>query len=265
MVALAAALGIAATYTFLHAGVVSPEIVGALNNLPSVALSAYGGAVTIWVALRYPSGDTRRAVFGLLGIGAFFYVAGSVVWAYYEMFVGPEIPYPGPPDIFFILQYVPLIAGVCMALIRVGRSGFGMPLTYSAALVIMAGTPSVTAISRETTSFSASGLQNLLGFLYPVLDLVLLWPALALGILLIMRRSGYGAIPWWCVVFGIATLTYTDTAFSIQALVGTYQSGGFLDLGWILSFLWMAVGASLMLDFAVDEQFTSRLARPRVR
>lgn len=265
MVVLAAASGVAATYTFLHAGVVDPEVAGALNNIPSVLLSAYAGGITMRVALRYPRGDIRRAVFGLLGMGALLYMMGSAVWAYYEMFVGPEIPYPGPPDVFFILEYVPLVAAVWLALLRVGRDEYWIPLSYSAPIVILAGAPAVTAIMRGTSATAASPLQDLLGFLYPALDLLLLWPALALGILLFTRRAGYGSLPWLCVVVGVATLTYTDTVFTVQTLVGTYQSGGFLDLGWILSFLWIAVGASLMLDLAVDERFTSRLARPRVR
>ncbi|TLM91505.1 MAG: hypothetical protein FDZ75_06100, partial [Actinobacteria bacterium] len=134
------AFGVAATYTLMHMSASGPQIQGLLNNLPSVALTFIAALITAWCAVQFERSSIERRTLIYLAAGAGFYALGSVAWAYIEMFQGVEVPFPGPPDLFFLLQYVPLTLAAWAGLLSFsGRVKLGPPLVISGVLVVATG------------------------------------------------------------------------------------------------------------------------------
>lgn len=258
---LAGALSIAMTFTFLQSGITDPVLAGIANNLPSTVVTAYAAIMTAWCAGMLPKGATDRRSGYLLACGAALYAIGSVVWAWIEVTRGIEVPFPGLPDVFFLLMYVPLTLALWMGLYARARGNdLFRSLTYSGGLVVLVGFALFGAVGRAIAGGSSSPLMALLSYAYPVFDMVLLlWPALAIEIAGVLASGSRDRAPWRVTILGVCVLALTDAVFTVQTWNGTYSSGGWLDVGWIAAFLCIAAGVSLMVDqLAGDRRRASR-------
>ena len=226
-------------------------VTGLIANAGGVLTVGVAAAVIIWAALRFGPTESLRRQWLLIGLGALSYFLGNVVWAYYEAVLGQEIPFPGLPDVFYLLMFPLVAAGLVLAirsfraLLRPGKALIISAICtvgISAALWIPVFRPALS--DAETT-----GLTKLLGLLYPVADLWLLFfPAFALALLLSRLAGGKLAWPWWVVVSGCVAIFFADTMFLVLSNAGTYTSGSAIDLGWWLGYTALAAGASLAVD-----------------
>lgn len=245
----AGALGVAMTFTFLRTSFATPQLTGIANNLPSVAIPAYAALLMWWCARRL-NGLAERRIAILLGAGAWLYAAGSFAWGWMEVAQGIEVPFPGVPDIFYVLMYFPLTAGAWMGLrSSLPKADLRRALLLSAAFSGAAGVAIFGAVGNAIVGGSSGWLSTALSFGYPAFDVVLLlWPALALAIAGGLSEGGFQWGPWTSIIAGFAVLAFTDAMFTVETWNETYQSGGWLDLGWVLAFLLFGAGVSLMLD-----------------
>jgi hypothetical protein len=245
----AGALGVAATFTFLRTSFATPQLAGIANNLPSVAIPAYAALLMWWCARRLESIAERRIAI-LLGAGAWLYAAGSAAWGWIEAVQGNAVPFPGVPDIFYVLMYLPLTVAAWMGLTSNLTGGDRRrALLLSAAFSAGVGVALFGAVGGAIAGGSSGWLATVLSFAYPAFDVVLLfWPALALAIAGGLSEGGIQWGPWTSIIAGFAVLALTDALFTVETWNETYVSGGWLDLGWILAFLLLGAGVSLMLD-----------------
>jgi hypothetical protein len=77
-------------------------------------------------------------------------------------------------------------------------------------------------------------MDLLVSVAYPIMDLILF---AALLELLFKKLENPGRTPLFLLALSMVILVITDAAFSIQTEHGTYVSGGFLDTGWLVSYL----------------------------
>jgi len=236
----------------IRAGIEGSTLVdGLVANFGSLATVGFAAAVIIWAALQFGRAEMLRRQWLLIGLGVLSYFAGDIIWAYYEAVLGQEIPFPGPPDVFYVLMFPLVAAGITLAI----RS-FSAVLSVRRPLLIAAiVTVLVTAalwipvFQPALADAEMTGLAKALGILYPIGDLWLLFfPALALAILLSKLAGGRVAWPWWAVVAGCVAISFADTMFLVLTNAGTYYSGHPIDLGWWLGNTALAFGASLAVD-----------------
>ncbi len=229
----------------------STLLTGLVANFGSLAVGGFAAAVIFWAALRFGPAESLRRQWVFIGLGMLSYFVGDVVWAYYEAVLGSEIPFPGPPDIFYLLMFPFVAIGLVLAI----RSF--SPLLNPGRPLLIAGvvTALVTAalwvpvFQPALADTETVGLAKALGLLYPIADLwLLLFPSLGLALLLSKLSGGRLAWPWWAVVAGIVAFCFADTMFLIMTNAGTYSSGSLIDLGWWLGVTSVAVGASLAVD-----------------
>ncbi len=165
--------------------------------------------------------------------------AGDGLWIYYES-QGLD-PYPSPADVLYLINY-PLFLFAVLALPVHPGSGLEKAKRFLDIGAIMLGALlglwnlllGPIAIANQGESV----LARALALAYPTGDLMLL------GALLLITYGGrervyYQAIPWLAV--GIVIIIVTDAIYGAQALQKTYVSGGFLDLGYSVSYLCFAV------------------------
>ncbi len=229
----------------------STLLTGLIANFGSLITVGFAAVVILWAATRFGPTESLRQQWLFIGLGVMSYFAGDVIWAYYEAVLGQEIPFPGPPDIFYLLMFPFVAAGLVLAI----RSF--TPLLDPRRPLLIAGiaTAAVTAVlwvpvfQPALTDTETAGLAKFLGLVYPIADLwLLVFPALALAILLSRLSGGRLSWPWISVVVGCVAIAFADTMFLVLTNAGTYASGHPIDLGWWIGNTALAFGASLAVD-----------------
>ncbi|WP_242624629.1 putative bifunctional diguanylate cyclase/phosphodiesterase [Krasilnikovia cinnamomea] len=209
------------------------------HSLPrSIAynLTGFISSVLILLAVRLHK-PQRRNIWIWFAVGQLIWVVGDVVFDYYRLALDEE-PYPSLADVFYLFAYPMMIFGLILlvrggqrlarrdvaGLIDAGIVGTGLGLVFWVFVMepIAAGT-------------SASLLEQAVSDAYPAMDAVML-------ALLARLFLGSAKPTMSSRLLGGAALALlaADVAFSVISLHTDYDVG-FIDAGWLLSYvLWAA-------------------------
>lgn len=253
------------TWAVLVMGIVAAVIVQLLvttgigGEAVSVAISDIGGVlvigmaalVTIRTALAFGAGESLRSQWLAIGAGIVLYVLGDLMWTYIEVVQGLDPPYPGLPDVFYVAMYVFLGYGIISAALAYrGLVKMRAPLIGSAVIGVASAAAIYVVLVRDIIADpSVALLEKALTAFYPVADTLLLL-APAVFIVLVVSQLGRGALgtPWRFVVAGVAVLAVADALYQWLEWQGLYSTGHLVDLGWMIGYVLLATGASVMRD-----------------
>src|SRR5438445_12965522 len=84
--------------------------VTAMDDIGEAVAAAIASAACAWVASRAVGKD--RLGWALMSISAGLWAAGEVVWSYYEVGLGVQVPYPSLADAGFLSAVPFAIAGI---------------------------------------------------------------------------------------------------------------------------------------------------------
>ncbi len=222
------------------------------SNLLSSLISLLMVFVILQVAHQFKKISRVFFLFWLLiGIGQLMNVLGEFTWTIFESVLKIE-PYPSLADLFYLLSYPIIAAGLLMLP--------GIPPTneaWSKTVIDIAITVFTSMIvfwnfllgPLVTLGHEQDFLTLALSLAYPVADLILL----VVVIIMLYRLPRLGnSSPLW-VVAGAMFITITaDTIFSYQAMSDTYISGGMLDILWTMGYLFMTLAAVSSLSAFYD-------------
>jgi signal transduction histidine kinase len=164
--------------------------------------------------------------------GIFCFAAGDFVWVVYTFFTSSEMPYPSIADVFYLAGYPFLALGTFFAFS--GREGRSLGSFLEASIVTCASGLLIWLIVVEPTgqAHGASLLVRLTGAAYPTMDFVLLG-ALSQSLFRGRRRGSLLAM----VAAALMLQTVADLLYARLTLSGLYNSGNWLDAGWMVSYL----------------------------
>lgn len=249
-------LGIVAIVTIALAiatGVGGEDAAVAIADWGLLAVEAASAAVVLWVAFSFAPTERVRVQWIAIGLGVLMFAIGDAVWTYLEIIKGVEPPYPGAPDIFYLLIY-PFIA---FGLLRAGLAYKGLvdlrPAIYVsvAIVVVLAVVLYFSLLKPYVLGAGAPAAETALSAAYPIADLLLAFgPAVFTLVVVFGLGRGRFAWPWWAVAVGAALVALSDSGYAYLTSYDLYGSGSFIDYGWSLGFLLMAVGASIFYDLA---------------
>ena len=206
-------------------------------------------AVLLFAAARASAKRSKRwaLAWGLLMGAALLYTAGDTVWTYLEAFVH-EAPFPSLADAFYLLYYPAFLLGVICLVRRPATLGELANNALDLAVILATAILGFNNFLIEPIIRSNAGatpVEQTILAAYPVGDLVMLG-----ALLLILyndpqggRMEGASAelqhptIPVLFLAGGMLTMIVADCIYSYQSLLGTYLSGGVLDLAWIVASL----------------------------
>jgi diguanylate cyclase (GGDEF)-like protein len=210
------------------------------GSLPQSLLYDVIGASAVAVALIgvWRNRPDRRLPWILMAVGQASFVAGDLLWNWYEV-IG-EDPFPSMADVLYLAGYPFIAAGLLMLIRRrVGdgdRGGLLDAAILTTAMAILSWTfliqPQVVGTELDTMSLAIS-------LAYPIADLILIGVAMGL-----LATPGARTISFRLLAASLALLVVADQIYALQNLDGTYVSGSWLDSVYLVAYLLFGASAA---------------------
>jgi len=179
----------------------------------------------------------------LLAAGAALYTAGGAASAFYNVVLNRHAPFPSIADIGWLGYSVPTIAALLSFPVVDARTVSKVRTLLDGAVIavciLFVSWTTVLGATYRTASAGTISLADAVGLGYPVADVIIASLVLTLG----MRARSESRAPWLLLGAGLLILPVTDSIYVARSLTGSYAPGQLLDLGWLGSFLLIALAA----------------------
>ena len=210
------------------------------GQLAAAALASLGCAV----AARRTHGH-RRSAWWWLSAGTGSWAAGQVVWSYYEVVLGREVPFPSLADVGFLGFPVLAAVGLVMwlgtqgdQLVARGRDILDGAIIACSLLVLSW----VTSLGSVVAGGADSWVPLVLSLAYPVGDLILA----TLVLIALARGTGAERVTLAVLALGLGGLAFSDSAYVYLVSLEQYSSADLVSSGWVVGFLFVgAAGLSV--------------------
>ena len=201
------------------------------------------GAVAVVLALIVVYRQKVDGLFGRayagLAAGLVLYFIAEIIWGYYSIGAGIEVPFPSAADAFWLAGYVPL----GYHLFRVSRLyGVGLrkrnTILVGAAVAIFSAAYIYNIIAVSELSSPDSMTKLAVSIAYPVFDAILIMPAI-----LSILKSGKGkltAVPWIFISWIFTCIA--DGLFGYTVVTNIAGDLSIWNLFYNAAYLFMAAG-----------------------
>jgi class 3 adenylate cyclase len=198
--------------------------------------------IVAWRIAFNPSFDSalRRAWF-ILGLAMAFQTLGDTTWFHLEV-IRQEEPFPSIADAFFLTFYPLVLLGLLSLPSAPLKPTERLRVWLDLAIIMITAWMAIWffIISPTAAQYENGKLDQVLAAAYPVGDLVLLG-----GIFTLLFRGAEGSVRSMLILYltGLVLNVAGDLAYAYTSLEGTYVSGGWMDLSWILAYWFFALAA----------------------
>lgn len=171
---------------------------------------------------------------GILALALFSFALGDIFWGYIELYLQSNA-FPSIADGAYLLFYPLFFLGLTVLPSKRLSSIEWIKRTLDLSIVMLAATLGIWIFIIGPiigTELTAINLEILISVAYPVGDLILFF---ALLVIIYHRSKIFNLGSILIIMFGVMVMIVSDIVFSYQSSLGTYISGGILDLGWILT------------------------------
>lgn len=192
--------------------------------------------------------STMGKILLLYGFGLFAWTAGTVIWAYYYVFLGNAIPYPSWGDLAYVLINPCFITGLALFgyTIAVKNSShktwenlyfFFIPISMALVTFYF-----VYILGHQVEITADSWLKVVLDFYYTFGDIV------QLVVLMVVSSTAFNylgirlRLPFTLIITSLLVSYLADTLYAYSTSVGTYQNGGYVDFLFSLLLLLLGIG-----------------------
>jgi diguanylate cyclase (GGDEF)-like protein len=208
--------------------------------------------------ITYRRSKHLSIAWGVIALSLLFYTLGDGYWAILELVFGRE-PFPSLADGFYLAYYPAFLIGVFLMQEKLTRRREWANKVIDAGIVILAaslGYWNFLIGPTIQTNIGLPFLEQAILLAYPTGDLVLF---LALLVIIYNHSHEQDETSILLLAGSLLVIIITDSAYSYQSLLGTYASGGFLDLGWIVSMLLAGLAGASQLVSAISIKNKKRL------
>lgn len=199
-----------------------------------------GAVVAFSVASRFEPATPSRQAWRLLAMGLLSFFLGQLTLSPYQMVLLVPSPFPSPAEVFFLLSYPLLIASLFVFIRAYGEAGYPLGSvagrrTLAAATALVCGAVGYWALG-PVASAPAPRLEKFLNLAYPVLDLVILVPAVLLLRLTLPLRGGRLGRVWIALLGGFVFLGVGDVLYAHFSALGQQGLDLFIDVVYVLCY-----------------------------
>lgn len=230
----------------------SPRVVLAIGTFGKLFFLLVAAGVSTSIVGKFEPGTPSRTAWRLLSAGLGALLLGQAGIAVYQFVLDMELPYPSVADIFFLLAYPLAIAALLMFLRAYAASGF--PTGPRAERVRLAAAVAVASvivgypILAPLVTQPGEPLETLLNVLYPVLDCLLLIPAVLLIRISLRFRGGAVWKVWATLLAGFVLLYVADALFGYFSQLDRVDLVDFVDATYLLAYGLLGLGVLYQRD-----------------
>lgn len=182
---------------------------------------------------RHEALDKRsRRGWTAISLACLSFAIANLLWFYYEV-VLKESPFPSLADVFYLMVFPLMLIGLLSLSTQLESKEEKIKFTLDVGIVMLASFMALwevlfnRIIQANSESYFTMGLM----MAYPIGDLVVLTGISSL----VMRRSTDKNHPSMIfLVLYILSFLVGDLVFAYMNTVGTYQSGSFIDMAWVI-------------------------------
>jgi signal transduction histidine kinase len=215
----------------------------------AIAVAAFAaGAACLQSARRGQYGFGRawtismRRAWRLIGVAALFWGVGQLIWSYLELSgSGGPTGFPSLADLFF-LAAIPLVAAGLLSWPTAPVHALAQVRTVLDGLLIASSLLFASWALVLGPTYHAGGgplPPRVVGLAYPIGDLV----TLTILFSVLVRTRGRAIVQPALIAVAVVCIALADSAFAYLAGKGAYRPGAWLDLGWLVGWLLIAVAA----------------------
>ena len=227
------------------------------SDVLAVIASGSAFALCIQVIYRQKLKELFPRLYASLGLGLGLWFIAELIWAYYELVGGIEIPFPSVADGFWLAGYIPFayfLIGILRNFLGISKSLFLPVLLSSSVGIVLLGNILLSIYQTADLTTQDGVVSYILGSAYPIADMFLIVPAIAAFIQL--RKGMLTFTPWAFIVIATIVFIIADIGFAYFALVE-----GMEDMIWVWNPLYnlgdLAIASSLLWHkqfFTIDEK-----------
>lgn len=179
------------------------------------------------VALRQGRSGLYGKAQAALAAALALWLAGELLWTYYELGLGIETPFPSLADALWLAGYVPAAYYLYKIYRFFGRGQLRLTLAVSAAATAFVAYTAIAVVAAsadpEEESFSLA-----VSLAYVVFDGVLIVPAVM--VLTKLRRGTFTAVPWFLLSLSILFSAAGDIGFAYYSVTDMEEQDWVWDL-----------------------------------
>ena len=207
--------------------------------------------LSIIIAMRFRAFGRHGKAWIIFAVFAFTWFTAEQIWMVYEQ-VYEINPWPSLADFFYIYGY-PLLFAFSIFYLLPLRKAISKKLVISSLLVSITLLVPTFILTYQTNS-SENEFEVALAASYPVLDAIVLCPAL-IGVSLFFK--GEVNFLWSLICIAIVLNVIADTGFLILSMNDSYYTGHPIDLLYLWAYILFAFGV-----YSHIKIFKSRIDEP---
>lgn len=187
----------------------------------------------------YAPGDRERVVWGIGALGAAAWMAGRVIFAFYQWWGGTALPYPSVADLFFVAFYVLIAVALVLEIRLVSPMVDRQSRILLIGLGVAAWAVGFVYVLEPIIFSSAAPAQKALAAFYPTAAVFLVPAGLmpAFGF-----RGGTSAYPWIAVAVAAVCLALASLGYTFLTWYDLYSDVHGVNVLWIVGFAVLGVG-----------------------
>ncbi len=227
---------LATGFIMLYANFLSDETRTLITNLLYVPVPGAMVILSIILSTRFRTSGKHGKAWILFALLAVLWFTAEQIWIVYELIYHID-PWPSVADFFYIAGYPFLFAFSIFYLLPL-RKAISRKLIIATSLVSIALFIPTIILVYENSS-SENNFEIVLASSYPILDAIILCPAL-IGISLFFK--GEANILWTVICAAIILNVVADTGFLMLTIDDSYYTGHPVDLLFLWQYLLFSFG-----------------------
>lgn len=224
---------------------------GLVTDLLFIPLTGALLVLSLVIARRFRGSGKHGKAWIVFTLFAFSWFTAEQVWTVYEQIYEID-PWPSLADFFYISGY-PLLFSFSIFYLYPLRKAISKKLVILSLIISVTVLVPTLILTLESDSWE-NGFETALAASYPILDAVVLCPAL-IGVSLFFR--GQVNFLWSLICIAIVLNVIADTGFLILNIDGTYSTGNPIDLFYMWAYILFAFGV-----YSHIRIFKSRIDEP---
>jgi hypothetical protein len=227
------------------------------SNVLAVVASGSAFVLSLQVIYRQKTKGLFPRLYASLGLALALWFTAEVIWAYYEVVVGIETPFPSLADAFWLAGYIPFfyfLVGILKHFLGMSKSMLFPLLAMSSIGFVLLGNILLSLYQSADLTSQEGIISYVIGSAYPVADMFLIVPAAV--VFFQLRKGKLTFTPWAFIVIATIVFIIGDIGFAYSTSIAEMA-----DMVWVWYPLYnlgdIAIASSLFWHksfFTIDEK-----------